>query len=264
MWIWLDKTGRVKQYLMHGPAPVAGDTDFQIFAYFDGLDTSFYDYASIKFRRPDINGSTFEFQMSKVTMPYVYSSSDGSMSKFNENNSPYTGFLFDFSDFTSEQEETCYLDTPGLWKASIALQGQGRVKVSGMITFNVGDSAFVTDESTTPTIEEIIDNLIRVTKPLSKNSTRYLKVADDFVLEAENGELDGSIFTIGSVVFDKATNKIYKILGIVVNPVDNIKVYASYEEVPLGSGTGNANIYYDDTLPENTSKLKQGDLWFDE
>lgn len=29
-------------------------------------------------------------------------------------------------------------------------------------------------------------------------------------------------------------------------------------------GSGNANIYYDDTLPEDTSALKDGDLWFDE
>ena len=29
-------------------------------------------------------------------------------------------------------------------------------------------------------------------------------------------------------------------------------------------GTGNANIYYDDTLPQNTAKLKSGDLYFDE
>lgn len=29
-------------------------------------------------------------------------------------------------------------------------------------------------------------------------------------------------------------------------------------------GSGNANIYYDDTLPQDTSKLKSGDLYFDE
>ena len=29
-------------------------------------------------------------------------------------------------------------------------------------------------------------------------------------------------------------------------------------------GTGNANIYYDDTVPQNASKLKEGDLYFDE
>ena len=51
MWIWLDKNGTVKQYLTHGSSPVVGETDFQIFAYFDGLDTEFFDNATIKFKK---------------------------------------------------------------------------------------------------------------------------------------------------------------------------------------------------------------------
>ena len=38
----------------------------------------------------------------------------------------------------------------------------------------------------------------------------------------------------------------------------------SNDEIEISQGTGNANIYYDDTLPQDTSKLKSGDLYFDE
>ena len=98
MWIWLDKNGKVQQYLTHGSSPVVGRTDFQIFAYFDGADIGFFENATIKFRKPDQQGSTYPVLfMKKVSMPYTYDSSDGSVSLFKEADSPYTGFLFDFA-----------------------------------------------------------------------------------------------------------------------------------------------------------------------
>lgn len=46
------------------------------------------------------------------------------------------------------------------------------------------------------------------------------------------------------------------------NIITFIKANGSEDEFEIGSG--NATIYYDDTLPEDTTRLKNGDLWFDE
>lgn len=233
MWIWLDKTGRVKQYLTHGPSPVVGETDFQIFAYFDGLDTEYFDSATIKFRKPDQQGSTYPVLfMRKVDMPYEYMSSDGSMSNFNETNSPYTGFLFDFSDFTEGDEIVRLLDTPGLWEATITVLGSpNKTNVSGLITFNVGSSASDSEDQTILTLDQILENLVLAQRILKKNSTAYLKVASNFASDANNGLLDASIFSVGSVVLDETTKNFYKIQTITVNVEDETKVFATYTKV---------------------------------
>ena len=231
MWIWLDKNGTVKQYLTHGPSPVVGETDFQIFAYFDGLDTDFFDSATIKFRKPDRQGSVYPVLfMRKVDMPYHYMSGDGTMSFFNENGSPYTGFLFDFSDFTEADEVVRLLDTPGLWEATITVLGSpNKTNVSGLITFEVGHSASDNEDQTELSLDQILENLILNVQILKKNSTLYLKVCDNFEYKAAQGELDASIYSIGSVLLDQTTNNFYKILTVTSNVEDNTKVFATYE-----------------------------------
>lgn len=250
MWIWLDKTGKVKQYLTHGGSPVVGETDFQIFAYFDGLDTDYFDSATIKFRKPDQQGSTYPVLfMRKVEMPYEHMESDGSASFFKEEHSPYTGFLFDFADFTDGDEIIRLLDTPGLWEATITCLGApNKTNVSGLITFSVGSAAGDSEEQTELSIDQILENLLLSQRILKKSSTFYVKNSDDFIDKAENGKLDVATFTIGSIVFDEKTNKLYKILTVTSNPNDNSYVYATYEKqteflknIKDGTGTGALN-----------------------
>lgn len=250
MWIWLDKTGKVKQYLTHGGAPVVGETDFQIFAYFDGLDTDYFDSATIKFRKPDQQGSTYPVLfMRKVEMPYEHMENDGSASLFKEEHSPYTGFLFDFADFTDGDEIVRLLDTPGLWEATITCLGApNKTNVSGLITFSVGSAAGDSEEQTELSIDQILENLVLSQRILKKSSTFYVKNSDDFIDKAENGKLDVATFTIGSIVFDEKTNKLYKILTVTSNPNDNSYVYATYEKqteflknIKDGTGTGALN-----------------------
>ena len=176
MWIWLDKTGRVKQYLTHGPSPVVGETDFQIFAYFDGLDTDYFDSATIKFRKPDQQGSTYPVLfMRKVDMPYEHMDGDGSTSLFNENHSPYTGFLFDFSDFTDGDEIVRLLDTPGLWEATITVLGSpNKTNVSGLITFNVGSAAGDNENQTQLTMDQILEKMMDRYLELPKRRRREI------------------------------------------------------------------------------------------
>lgn len=235
MWIWLDKNGTVKQYLTHGNSPVVGETDFQIFAYFDGLDTNVFDSATIKFRRPDLEGSTYPVLfMKKVDMVYKYMEGDGTMSNFKEEDSPYTGFLFDFADFTSSDEIVRLLDTPGLWEATISLLGApSSVNVSGLITFSVGDSSSSIDDETKLTIDQILENLVLNQRMLKKDSTFYVKHIDDFESNAINGNLDVATFSIGSVVFDDTSENFYKIETVTINNNDATKVFATYKTIHL-------------------------------
>lgn len=50
-------------------------------------------------------------------------------------------------------------------------------------------------------------------------------------------------------------------VSVVENTITFTKASGTTETFEIGSG--NANIFYDDTLPEDTSTLKDGDLWFD-
>ena len=54
------------------------------------------------------------------------------------------------------------------------------------------------------------------------------------------------------------------IVGVMVeeNVITFTKADGTTESFEMGSG--NATVYYDDTLPEDTTKLKDGDIWFDE
>lgn len=232
MWIWLDKTGRVKQYLTHGPSPVVGETDFQIFAYFDGLDTEFFDSATIKFRKPDVNGSSYPILfMKKVDMEYKKMDSDGDSSNFSENHGPYTGFLFDFSDFTRDDEIVRLLDTPGLWSATITCLGTpNKANVSGLITFSVGQSAFDGESETELTIDQIFENFVLHQGIVGKTSTIYLKKASDFVKDANEGNLLMGVFSVGSIAFDENSKNFYKILTVTANPIDDTRVYATYSK----------------------------------
>lgn len=264
MWIWLDKTGRVKQYLTHGDSPVVGETNFQIFAYFEDLDLTYYDSATIKFQKPDRQGSTYPVLcMKKVTMPYVHMEGDGTTSNFKEANSPYSGFLFDFADFTSQDEIVRLLDTPGLWKATITLLGQSnRINVSGLITFEVGQSASDSEEETEISLDQILQNLILSQSIVKKDATYYVKNDEGFASHANEGTLNPNVYTLGSIVFDPIIKILYKITAVTLNETTNDSCYATYsvvinfndyvtpDDVPLITASAN---------PPTSAKL--GDIW---
>ena len=233
MWIWLDKTGKVQQYLMHGNSPIVGETDFEIFAYFDGLDINFFDEASIKFRKPDRQGSTYPILfMKKVDMIYKHMSMDGDSSKFNENDSPYTGFLFKFSDFAQDEEVVRLLDTPGLWEATITcLGGSNKTNVSGLITFSVGKSASDSEDESELTLDQVLQNLILSQNALPKSNIEYIRIIDNFVSKAQSGGLDVNSFVVGASVLDKTTQRIYELETVTINPSDDTKVSATYKTI---------------------------------
>lgn len=232
MWIWLDKTGKVYQSLVHGNAPTVGETDFKIFAYFDGLNPESVNAATIKFRRPDMQGSSYPvLYMTRKNMIYSPMSSDGANCLFKAANNPYRGFVFDFSSFLSGQEIVRLLDTPGMWEATITLlRYPNKTNVTGLIKFYVGASAGDNEEASELSEDQILENLVLSLNSLNQLSTTYIKVSSDFRTDAAAGDLDSNIFSVGSVVYDKETQGFYKITAVTENPEDDSKVFATYEK----------------------------------
>lgn len=232
MWIWLDKTGKVYQSLVHGNAPTVGETDFKIFAYFDGLNPESVNAATIKFRRPDMQGSSYPvLYMTRKNMIYSPMSSDGANCLFKTANNPYRGFVFDFSSFLSGQEIVRLLDTPGMWEATITLlRYPSKTNVTGLIKFYVGASAGDNEEASELSEDQVLENLVLSLNSLNQLSTTYVKVVLDLETEASDGELDSNIFSVGSVVYDKETQGFYKITSVTENPEDDSKVFATYEK----------------------------------
>lgn len=222
MWIWLDSTGKVKQYLMHGPSPVVGETDFQIFAHFEGLDYELFDSATIKFRKPDRQGNAYPtLFMRKVNLPYMPLAGDTGNTYFEINHEGgYWGFLFDFSKFTSDDEVVRLLDTPGVWQATITcLSAPTKTNVSGLITFTVGASASDSEDPTELALDQILENLVLSAMMLKKNSNAYLRVSPTFVDDATVGTLDPNMYSVGSVVYDTTRKSFYKILTVTTDEV---------------------------------------------
>lgn len=163
MWIWLDRYGKVKEYLTHGMTPVVGDTMFQIFAYFDGLDIDTVASARIKLGKPDRQRNFYPgLYMTKAELTFEREPEDSRDTRFQENTN-YKGFIFDFSNFLSG-DIVKLLDTPGLWSATISLtmaDNPGRIMSSGLITFDVGRAVGDEDseDQTEMDISEVIENL---------------------------------------------------------------------------------------------------------
>lgn len=162
MWIWLDRFGKVKEYLTHGCSPVVGDTTFQIFVHFDGVDINALGAATIRLRKPDRQRTAYPALFMKKTVeeyePYPEDSVD---SRFRAQ-SHWTGFMFDFSDFLAG-DIVRLLDTPGMWEATISVimaDNPSKVMASGLITFEVGGAVSEDEEEQSDVgIGQLIENL---------------------------------------------------------------------------------------------------------
>ncbi len=56
------------------------------------------------------------------------------------------------------------------------------------------------------------------------------------------------------------------IVGVSVNENDGTITFEKNDGTTetFSLGSGNVNIYYDDTLPEDNTKIRTGDIWFNE
>lgn len=239
MLLYFDEYGVLKEQLTYGEPGRVGDTEMQIFAYFDGVDVrDVYNAAFIRFQKPDINGSEYPALFLKLVNltfdPSVHSN------YFSANGGPnsdgtYPCYLFDFSEITDTEGIVKLLDTPGLWRATLTLTSSSSytANVTGTFTFNVESSAVSTDDETVITYDVIasnIANMIAVSK-LNINSNRYIRVYENFVVDATNGDLPACLFVVGSIVWDKTTNTMYLIDTVTENEEDANYVYATYHTI---------------------------------
>lgn len=247
--IWLDSSGRVKQYLTRGNYPNVGETDFSIFAYFDGLDMDEFDSATIKFKKPDRQGSTYPLLvMMKSSLTFASRQSDGGNVMFTPGET-YSGFRFYFANFTDGDEFISLLDTPGLWEATITvIASHGRANVSGLITFSVGQSASDQEEETVLSIDEVVKNIIMSINSVKTDNNIYVRSYDDLLKDARDGMLPKDYFTEDSIAFDNATRNFYKLTEVrdhdddqnhvSANPqkiLSPVKVMAADQSTTLGS-----------------------------
>lgn len=237
MLLYFDEYGVLKEQLTYGEPGRVGDTEMQIFAYFDGVDVrDVYNAAFIRFQKPDINGSEYPALFLKLVdltfnpniQPSNYFSANGGSGP----NGTYPCYLFDFSEITDTEGIVKLLDTPGLWRATLTLTSSSSytANVTGTFTFNVESSAVSTDDETVITYDVIasnIANMVAVSK-LNVNSTRYIRVYENFVVDATNGDLPACLFVDGSIVWDKTTNTMYLIDTTTENEEDANYVYATY------------------------------------
>lgn len=172
MWLYFNSRGQLVKLVEESDAPArVGTHNFQIFAVFEGLTTdtttveenNSFKIATIKLRKPDLDGSEYPLLlMDKTTKTYVGQTND----KF-QYNTEYKGFLFDFGNFNTNQQDETLLDTPGLWEAIITVAGNNRSNsVQGVAKFNVEGSGGSQD-GYEMTIDEVLDNLYDEFLPMS-------------------------------------------------------------------------------------------------
>lgn len=232
MWLCFNQNGAlVEPALQHGPAARAGTTNFQIFAYFDGVDLTSNNFATVKLIKPDFNDSSYPLlAMRRVVMKYEKIGNEHS-EYFSPNGGPngdgyYPGFLFDFSNFQGDQSVAILLDTPGLWRAVITLFNVNQVmSTQGTATFNVQYGNIVNDGT-----EISIDELMAA---YSAAISSKLDAVDGIVTVCSIALADVTQYQAGQVVYDKSAKVLYQ-------KVDNIwvkKVNFGYKPILSFSNT---------------------------
>ena len=236
MWIWFNKNGVLINSTIHGSAARVGTGDFQIFAYFDGLNVDdYYTDATIRFRRPDLQGSEYPSLFMQRVDNLVYNKDESDTDSIGfQNGHSYTGFMFDFGNFQDNEDYVSLLDTPGLWEATISLYGgNGAKNVVGIVTFNVEDSVSVVDND--PTVidpDEILEQFrVQFGKKLDKNSKSYLRTSENFLQQVQEGTLSKEVYVPGVYVLDAATNIVYRIDTVTETVPGSGYVTATYTEV---------------------------------
>ena len=97
MYLYFNKNGQLLERLEHGPQARAGSTNFEIFAYFEGLNVdTLYTDATLTLIKPDFDRSI----EGNLYMPFVndvkYEIADGENPTHFVNGKTYKGFYFSY------------------------------------------------------------------------------------------------------------------------------------------------------------------------
>lgn len=209
MIVYFNNKGVVKeQFDSYGILPVVGSTNFQIFAYFDGLNPnndSYINYseAIIRFKRPDLEGSEYPvlfMQPAKITFDGT-----GYNAHYFQNGQDYYGFVFDFTKVKDNDSIVKLLDTPGLWQASITLLNSSTGStVTGLITFSVGGAVSELDEDATQlSYDVMIQNIAQ------QLANYVLKSQVVLVIDHLSDIEDWTAYSDGQLFYDNGTGLYY-------------------------------------------------------
>lgn len=233
MLVWYNKKGVLKEQLdSYGNIPRVGSQDFQIIAYFDGIDLNNISDARVRLQRPDLKGLKYPpMYMTRVNISYDESLADGPSQYFKEGGGPnsdgtYPCYLFDFSQFIdngstpldySDDRIVTLLDTPGLWKAVITLITRAGVSnVFATIKFNVEG-----DEGSEEALEVDVDAMFA---NLADAIARKLNIRNGIFVLANldqniSGFQEGQIFLVESEGrFYRKENGVLVVDNEIMNP----------------------------------------------
>lgn len=209
MWLYFNKNGQLLETLEHGNLPRAGTTDFEIFAFFEGVNVlSDYTTATLKLIKPDLNETEYPNLLMSLTEKRFSKLENENSNKFIDGNK-YVGFYFAFSDFSDTQTIEVLLDTIGTWKAIITLFKNGKsLNVAGTATFTVA-SGIENEEGNTVSIDTLFNMCYsELSKFLPKKSDSYFKIVEN---ASEIQIFDSSLFNVNDIIFDRTTKLYYKL-----------------------------------------------------
>lgn len=213
MWLYFNSTGQLLESLEHGSPARAGATDFEIFAFFEGVNTDVsYGDPSIKFYRPVYDGDTYPL-LAMAPSTKTFHLAEGENSTYFQNGVKYEGFCFNFSSFNVGDNITILLDTPGLWEAVITLYGaNSELNVQGRIGFFVENENYYEGETELNLDSVLIGIFTQISTKLNIRSTRYMRVLDNF----DDYVLDGfpsAEFNINDIIYNKEDKHFYKLIS---------------------------------------------------
>lgn len=210
MWLYFNKNGQLLETLEHGSLPSAGTTDFEIFAFFEGLDIlSDFTTATLKLIKPDLDNTEYpNLLMNLTTAKFIKLDTENAI--YFKNGTIYNGYKFNFSDFTNTQEVETLLDTAGTWKAVISLFKNGTTKkVQGTITFSVGNGIEDVDGNVF-SIDTLFNTYnIELSKYLPKKTNLIIKLVEDITSVTK---WDTSIYNLDDIILDKKGCAFYKLV----------------------------------------------------
>lgn len=244
LWVLFNNSGQCLGQANVGSLPFAGTDEFQIFAVFEDVNLDNYGSASIKLYKPDLSlSSDTALPMVKETIEF-----DGSANDYFTVGTSYTGFYFDFRDYSNEDGSEL-LDTAGDWRAVITLlnvRTSTLRNVIGSVTFNVGNGN-ESEESGDVSLDSIL------TAIYAQLGTKLNITSPDYIKTVESDD-------ISSFPFEDAYNE----GDIVLNRTD-LKLYQLDEnlEPVFVFDFGHQDVKRVDSLPVNTTGFEEGTLVFD-
>lgn len=132
MLLYFNKNGQLLEQLEYGPVARVGTTNYKIIAVFEDLDVSTVQSVYVKLYKPDLNHSTFNFDLEMSREDFYFNGE----SNYFKRNVRYDAYVLDFNDIFGEDFDESLIDMAGVWKSVIIIRGNN-YNVQGVAPMNV-------------------------------------------------------------------------------------------------------------------------------